>query len=384
MLKKLLTLSFLSLFFLQPALCAQNKHKPPSADRDLWTDQLTVLLADDADARKTGTIIEKMLARDFQNMPIAAFKKYQPVSVSTVLSTLESTKQKKSSKEAESAREKLGRYLVVNYSSGIDIEAVFAELKADPAVLYVSISEYIDAGISVTPSSVIQTTDSTIITENKFWGYNKMRAGPAANYVHGHATIGVLDLGIDMQHPEFIDYTGNTWRGGNYHPNLSFSISSNATAVTNQGNPYSATAGLGQADAYYMVQFPDDDDCDFDNNGTSEGIWVGHGSHVAGIIGANATNNIGVKGVCRSCPLSIAQINFPKDLTFLSSTCSNQTQIHHDGTISETPTIDGMTNASVFASMGFLIDIGVQIINYSGGRANLYCAVVVGRQRWVF
>ncbi|MCF6227023.1 MAG: hypothetical protein L3J22_12080 [Xanthomonadales bacterium] len=64
---------------------------------------------------------------------------------------MESTKQKKSSTEAESAREKLGRYLVVNYPSGIDIEAVFAELKADPAVLYVSISEYIDAGISVTP-----------------------------------------------------------------------------------------------------------------------------------------------------------------------------------------------------------------------------------------
>lgn len=82
---KTITLVLLSLLVFQSANSAQNKYNQPSPDQSLWRNQFAVLLADDANAKKTRKVIEKIMAKDFLDMPLGTFKKHQPTSVSTLL-----------------------------------------------------------------------------------------------------------------------------------------------------------------------------------------------------------------------------------------------------------------------------------------------------------
>jgi subtilisin family serine protease len=327
------------------------------SDESKWTNSFYVLLNDDANTIKTQIVIEKILAKDVLNVPVAALGIHQPLSVSTLLAMDDEKKNKKADSVKEDARAKLGRYLLITYPEGVDLSAIFDAFKNDPDIAYFGINESIVPAMSAgSGGSQTQAITSTI-TEDKFWGFNKVRASFAHSYEYGHAYIGVADLGLNPNHLEFIDYIGNTWKGGNYHPATAFNLGGTVGTNGTYANPYTGLAIFGEADSYHLKALPGDTNCDGgDANNTNE-IWsVGHGSHVTGIIAANVTNNTGVKGVCRHCPLGVAQVAYPDGCTSGS---------HPDGSIYE-----AYVNAQIaqfMAGIGSLIDVGAQVINMSAG-----------------
>jgi len=333
-----------------------QKFKNPSTDPSNWNSTFYVLLKDDASLKKTQKTIEKIMAKDTLDIPLGAFKKHLPVSVSTFLPMGLS---KKNDKDKEDARSKLGRYLIVRYYENDDLSAIFNALKTDPDVAYFSVDE-------ITPVISHHQDDFTgTITEDISWGFDFVRANQAHFYQQGHALIGIADLGLDQNHVEFTDYSGNTWLGGNFHPASAFNVGQATTETGPNANPYHGHAIFGDVDAYHLGAVnpldghPADNSCDGpDANNTHETFTAGHGSHVTGIVAANTTNNTGVKGVCEHCPLAIAQFNFPT-----APNCF--TGLHPDGSPFEGAS--SFSQESVFGSIGFLIDIGAQVINYSGG-----------------
>jgi subtilisin family serine protease len=101
------------------------------------------------------------------------------------------------------------------------------------------------------------------------WGLRNVQAAPAWDVTTGgSATVAVVDTGVAYDHP---DLAPNAWSNGAEHPD----------GVDEDGDGY--------ADDVRGVDFLHRDSDPYDDNG--------HGTHVAGIIGAQGDNSIGVTGV---------------------------------------------------------------------------------------
>lgn len=88
-------------------------------------------------------------------------------------------------------------------------------------------------------------------------------------------TVGIIDSGIDYNHEDLVD---NIWINSGEIPN---------NGVDDDNNGY--------IDDYYGWDFVNNDNEPLDD--------LGHGTHVAGIVGAKGNNNIGVTGVVWDCKL---------------------------------------------------------------------------------
>lgn len=133
------------------------------------------------------------------------------------------------------------------------------------------------------------------------WGIKKINTPLAWNYTTGSSevVVGVIDTGIDYNHQ---DITENMW------------ISPNKKL-------------------FYGWNFADNNDNSIDTDG--------HGSHVAGTIGAVGNNGIGITGVCWN--VRVASLKFGLDI------------------------------ASAIAAIDFANSFNIQILNASwGGRAYSY------------
>lgn len=105
----------------------------------------------------------------------------------------------------------------------------------------------------------------------------KINADVAWNYSTGspNVAVAVLDTGIKLDHP---DLAANIWTKPGEIPN---------NGIDDDGNGY--------IDDYHGWNFA------YDNNDPSDDD--GHGTHVAGIIGAIGNNGIGIAGVCSNVKL---------------------------------------------------------------------------------
>lgn len=166
------------------------------------------------------------------------------------------------------------------------------------------------------------------------WALHALNFPQAWDYTHGHAYIAVLDTGIDTLQPDL---------QANFRPHLSYDFFNNRQDV-DELTPYE----IGEYNDIVMD-------------------LVGHGTHVAGILGATVNNGIGGAGICWHCSLMIGKIVKP-DLNLVDIP-------NDDGT-----TRSGYRNIvdmDAFARAMFAaIDTGTQVINMSlgsnGRTCNLY------------
>lgn len=181
----------------------------------------------------------------------------------------------------------LYRYIVIEYPSPTDLRSVQSTLQAGGQLA------------SVEPNLAFELASTTAVVPNdpffgtlmgdpnfSQWGHHLMGFPAAWEWARGHAQIGIVDQGIQIDHPELADYlalpNGDfTWLGGNVRRQRSFNL------VPEPGTPNSA-------------------ECDYDERDGGD-LWAGHGTHVAGLVGARTNNSAGVAGACWGCSLHIAK-----------------------------------------------------------------------------
>lgn len=145
------------------------------------------------------------------------------------------------------------------------------------------------------------------------WGFDNIAAESAwdTRTDSSSVIVGIIDSGVQYDHP---DLAGNIWTNPGEIP---------GNGIDDDGNGY--------VDDYYGYDFDNEDSDPMDDNG--------HGTHVAGTVGAQSDNNIGVAGV------------------------------GWDASLMSLKVIGGGTNADVARAIDYATDNGAQITNNSYGYA---------------
>lgn len=353
---------FSLLFFQQISF---GSSQPPE-DSSLWVPRLHILLKQDSKGQKARKLVEEIETGRKTGLSVKGLELAELRSARLFLP------KQKEEVNSDSARAKLDRFVTIEVDSSEDLRALFDRLASDPNVEYVGIDSLIQHGVSSLCNEPVSAPILSQTSFSKTWGRSAINADAAWNYEKGHAYIAVVDLGIEPDNADLIDFDSTGYQGGNFHPNLAFDAGDRVTANGQAANPFTGLAFFGEVDEYKVKVHPTDTlTCDTQVGGNSNGYfeaWVaGHGTHVAGVIGANSTNNDDAKGICNHCPMGIARAGYASSCMFGQQSHTGQ---HYEAVTS------GITWNSVAAAAGFSIDIGVQVINTSSGglsRSPTYC-----------
>ncbi len=157
------------------------------------------------------------------------------------------------------------------------------------------------------------------------WGLKKSDAARAWSVSQGSKStvIAIIDTGIDVNHE---DLKNNLW------------ANSGETGRDSKGRD-KATNGLDDDQNGFI---DDVNGWNFVSNNNKLTDNHGHGTHIAGIVGAEASNNRGISGISPKVSLMVLKYYDPK-----------------------VPNTDNLKNT--VASIRYAIKMGAHIINYSGG-----------------
>jgi thermitase len=152
---------------------------------------------------------------------------------------------------------------VVRLPKGTQLEAALRFFRKDPAVLYAE------------PDYVVHTLQNPVTPDDprfgELWGLQKIQAPQVWGITTGspQVVVAVIDTGVDYNHQ---DLSANMFRNP---------LDCNSNGIDDDGNGY--------VDDCYGI-----DAANGDSNPTDD---FGHGTHVAGTIGAAGNNGVGVVGV---------------------------------------------------------------------------------------
>lgn len=242
-----ITLLVVSQFFFYNLSLAESTHPDNSSQADNRIPIFYVLLKDDANASLSAQEIMNAESGAQNGFNIAALNKFKNRRVTRMLP--ESSYKNfrgKNSQGNEAARSKLGRYLVIEFDESIDIDQVKAEFESDPLVEYVATDELMHPSVACPESGQSITNYSSV---SKTWGFTKVRESYGWNYSTGHAYMGIVDLGVQMNHAALRDFNGNTYLGGNFHLQLAFDLGDRFSTNGPLANPFSdGQAYIGEVD----------------------------------------------------------------------------------------------------------------------------------------
>jgi len=323
------------------------------ADEENWTTSLFVLFEEGSETK------EEIIAAIEQNRRSdIAVEELRDQEIRTANELLP-TARRESGDGAESARDRLGRYIVLDTTSKTAAERIARKLARRSDVIYVTVGS--KPRLASGCGSISANPPLIQVSESKTWGFNMVRASSAWYYARGHSHIGVADFGgSDPNHNDLKPFNGNSYIKGNLHENLSIDIAHRFYVNSQGANPYVGQAFFGSIDEYMPSHHPTADaNCDANGNGFLEMRWVGHGTAVTGVIGASAENSLGMKGVCRHCSIGLARWG-----------ANNYCALGNDpitGAYHEADPFELVKLESQIAAIGIMLDVGAQVVNLSGG-----------------
>ena len=162
-----------------------------------------------------------------------------------------------------------------------ELDNLEADLKSNPAIESVSKNYDVKLTDTIPNDPYYSSYGSWGQSYDDLWGLKKINAAKAWDITTGSNSVkvGVIDTGVDRTQP---DLTSNIWSNPN----------DPSDGIDNDGNGY--------IDDTYGWNF-----CSNNNNSQDDN---GHGTHVAGTIGATTNNNLGVSGVAWN--VSIMPVKF--------------------------------------------------------------------------
>lgn len=243
-------------------------------------------------------------------------------------------------------RARLERSLVIEYGTAAGRLLGLAALEVNPFVEYVGLTigrPEFSGGEAAAQGVVIAkgTTQPNL---------DQLAVRSAQQLAKGFGRLGIIDSGVQVDHPDLAPFNGGTYLGGNFLEVQSSDQVSPGTSV-DEREPVPET----------------NDSCD-NEDGVSDGFadpdFGGHGTHVAGVATAN-DDGAGVLGVCPGCGFFAFKITWHP--------CNGATGLNDVTPLSARVTDNSMVE---------LADLGVEAVNLSlgfkegdqgGTRSDLYC-----------
>jgi hypothetical protein len=196
-----------------------------------------------------------------------------------------------------SVRRKLEDYALLTFPSVDDVPVALAALLADPYVEDAAQPLAMDFHTAFSSAAGPQIDSQMPRPDDTQYGWLDMGLDTAWQVTGGgYALVAQIDMGLDQNHPALTAFNGATYAGGNFLPAASKDI-----GLT--GQP--AQPGFDPSDV-------DERKTEFIPAGPCTPVdaflspdRLGHGTHVAGLLGANSVSGLDVAGTCRHCGISI-------------------------------------------------------------------------------
>lgn len=193
----------------------------------------------------------------------------------------------------------LQQYLIVTYPEATDVNMIQQSLDNDQFISgSYQITDQDFATLSVPYPNVDQLHLKKKPQENKVKLVNKLGSDiqSAWELSEGMGYIGIADTGLQTDHPtlrafdEFDDYVGGNLLGGLYQIDFAKFVGVDLNVDEQEKIPATGS-------------FANCDDVDGDpNDGLTYSSFVGHGTHVTGLIGAKGGL---APGICKNCGISM-------------------------------------------------------------------------------
>jgi subtilisin family serine protease len=309
--------------------------------------RLYVLLSEEPGAPSPADVIDYLQSAKTASPPVAALSAQNPQRAYYLLS-VRATGDFLAYLQAnpESPRAQLERYLVVEYPQGADLASALSTWRKTTFVeaAYPPHDDIHFSSVELTQFSV----NGTEAIEDTQYGRDAMDVDAAWQVTGGYALIGDIDSGLAVDHPALRQFSSSgQYVGGNFIP-------ASALDIGNWPN-----APDYNVDEEEPVPISMNSPCNKQHQATIQPGFAGHGTHVAGILAANAAAGLGVEGVCKHCGIAEMKVGY----TFCEGSYPYRmlVDINHEAVIQGTT---------------FLADTGAQVINMSFGNMGLtgpYC-----------
>jgi serine protease len=192
-------------------------------------------------------------------------------------------------------RNKLELYTLITFPSVDDVPVALAALLADPYVE--DAAEPLAMDFSTAPSTDLHDQAEPSQPNANQYGWDDMNLAAAWDITGGgYALVAQVDMGLDVSHPALRQFLGSSYVGGNFVQIASKDVGLTGLPVQPGFNP----ADVDEAKPEWITA------------GTCTPVdaslppaRLGHGTHAAGLLGANGAGAQVVHGTCRNCGIAM-------------------------------------------------------------------------------